>query len=85
MIEDDGVGFDMEEIYLGKLPSDTEGTGSFHQNGKQTPKAHIGISNVKQRLEIMCDGDLTVVSKKGMGTVSIIRIPPHTSGMIGIL
>ena len=36
---------------------------------------HIGISNVRQRLETLCGGTLTIDSTPGVGTTSIIRIP----------
>ncbi len=37
--------------------------------------SHIGIRNVKERLETMCDGSLTIESRKGLGTTVEIRIP----------
>lgn len=36
---------------------------------------HIGISNVRQRLEQLCDGRLTIESTVGQGTTAIIQIP----------
>lgn len=36
---------------------------------------HIGISNVRQRLETLCNGALTIESTPGVGTTSIIKIP----------
>lgn len=36
---------------------------------------HIGIRNIRGRLEMMCDGTLTVESKPGEGTVALITIP----------
>ena len=36
---------------------------------------HIGISNVRQRLENLCEGTLTIESTIGEGTTAIIRIP----------
>ena len=36
---------------------------------------HIGISNVRQRLETLCNGTLTIESTLGVGTTAIIRIP----------
>ena len=38
-------------------------------------RAHIGINNVKERLEYMCGGSLQIESQKGKGTVVIVRIP----------
>ena len=37
--------------------------------------SHIGIRNVRERLEKMCGGSLTLESKIGEGTVAIIRVP----------
>ena len=38
-------------------------------------RAHIGLNNVKERLEYMCRGSLLVESRKGNGTVVIVKIP----------
>ena len=36
---------------------------------------HVGIANVKSRLEIMCNGTLEIESEIGKGTTAIIKIP----------
>ena len=36
---------------------------------------HIGISNVRQRLETLCGGTLTIESTPGVGTIASIKIP----------
>lgn len=41
----------------------------------QDSRQHIGIRNIRSRLEAMCDGILTVESTPGVGTVATIRIP----------
>ena len=38
-------------------------------------RKHIGISNVRQRLETLCNGTLTIESTLGVGTTAIIKIP----------
>ena len=38
-------------------------------------KKHVGIRNVRERLQVLCAGSLTVDSQKGKGTVALIRIP----------
>lgn len=38
-------------------------------------RSHIGISNVKSRLDIMCHGTLEIKSALGEGTVAIVQIP----------
>ena len=44
----------------------------------QTPSdehKHVGITNVRQRLEHLCSGTLTIASTVGEGTTAIIKIP----------
>jgi len=41
----------------------------------QDPRKHIGIRNIRARLEAMCDGVLTVESTPGAGTVATVMIP----------
>lgn len=38
-------------------------------------RKHIGISNVRQRLETLCNGTLTIESTPGVGTTALIKIP----------
>lgn len=38
-------------------------------------RSHIGISNVKSRLNIMCQGTLDIISAPGNGTTAVIKIP----------
>lgn len=38
-------------------------------------RSHVGISNVRSRLNIMCNGTLDIKSAPGQGTVAIIQIP----------
>jgi sensor histidine kinase YesM len=38
-------------------------------------KKHIGIRNVRERLQAMCGGSLTIESQPGIGTRVLIRIP----------
>ena len=46
-------------------------TNAHHNDGHK----HIGIVNVRQRLETLCNGILTVESTLGVGTTVIIKIP----------
>lgn len=41
----------------------------------QDPQKHIGIRNIRGRLEAMCGGTLTVESTPGVGTTATITIP----------
>ena len=38
-------------------------------------RSHVGISNVRSRLHIMCHGTLDIKSSPGKGTVALIQIP----------
>ena len=38
-------------------------------------RSHIGISNVRSRLSLMCHGTLEILSAPGRGTTAVIRIP----------
>ena len=38
-------------------------------------RSHVGITNVRSRLNIMCHGTLDIKSSPGGGTVAIIQIP----------
>lgn len=44
-------------------------------------RSHIGIANVRSRLNSMCHGTLDIISAPGKGTTAVIRIPkgdtPH--------
>lgn len=38
-------------------------------------RSHVGIANVRSRLEIMCNGTLEIKSEVGIGTTAVVRIP----------
>ena len=52
-----------------------DGIGFFETEDKDEENRHIGIRNVRTRLELLCDGRLTVESVPGKGTVCLIFIP----------
>lgn len=56
IVEDDGVGFDMNAE-------------------PDQSRPHVGMQNVRQRVESMCGGTLDVTSEPGVGTTAIVRIP----------
>ncbi len=58
-VQDDGVGFDVQNPDL--TPSDTH--------------AHIGVNNVRERLENMVNATFIIESEFGIGTVVTIKIP----------
>ena len=47
----------------------------FDVSGLTDTKKHIGIRNVRERLQAMCGGSLTIESQPGTGTRALIRIP----------
>ena len=47
----------------------------FDVSGLTDSKKHIGIRNVRERLQAMCGGSLTIDSQPGAGTRALIRIP----------
>ena len=61
-VEDNGAGIPPEKI---EAPDEEQ-------------RLHVGLWNVEQRLERMCQGTLTIRSLEGKGTVAVIRIPSHS-------
>ncbi len=51
------------------------GVGFDAAAAASTDRTHIGIKNVRERIETMCGGTLTIESVKGKGTTVTIRIP----------
>ncbi|MBO5868744.1 MAG: hypothetical protein J6Q54_07550, partial [Oscillospiraceae bacterium] len=51
-----------------------DGVG-FDVDAAQDPRKHIGIRNVRERLQVMCGGSLTIESEPGKGTTALIQIP----------
>ena len=41
----------------------------------ETKEHGIALDNIRQRLEMMCDGSLTITPKKGGGTIVTVMIP----------
>jgi sensor histidine kinase YesM len=53
-----------------------DGLGFDTENYKSEKKRnHIGIENVRNRLNAMCNGKIDIDSKSGVGTIVIITIP----------
>jgi sensor histidine kinase YesM len=40
-------------------------------------RSHVGVENVRKRLETLCDGQLEMESAPGIGTRAIISIPKN--------
>ena len=51
------------------------GVGFDIEKSLDDGRKHLGIVNVRQRLEALCNGTLTVESTPGVGTVALIKIP----------
>lgn len=47
----------------------------FDPTALSTDETHIGIQNVRERIERLCGGSLTIDSRPGEGTAVTIRIP----------
>ncbi|MGN0649455.1 MAG: sensor histidine kinase [Oscillospiraceae bacterium] len=61
-----------EDCYIVRITDDGLGFDA------QTPpdgKLHVGIENVRNRLELLCGGKLIITSKPGVGTTAEIIIP----------
>lgn len=54
------------------------GIGFDPEKPLSTDKSHIGLSNVRERIEEMCSGTLTIESRINGGTVVTIDIPGRT-------
>ncbi|MCR5405561.1 MAG: hypothetical protein K6E88_02135 [Lachnospiraceae bacterium] len=64
-LEDDNVIITVEDDGIG-----------FSGPGKvDDENIHVGLNNVRERLEMMCDGQLTITPGKTGGSVVTIRIP----------
>ena len=51
----------------------------FDVNKQLDDKQHIGIKNIRERVETMCGGTLVVESGLGCGTTAVITIPKEVS------
>lgn len=61
----------LEHIELVPLEKELEHTGNMNV---QSNRQHIGIRNVRERIEKMCGGILTVESRVGEGTAVTTHI-----------
>jgi signal transduction histidine kinase len=77
-----GVSPDLEPLYLSVLTRETEAGGEIivEDTGPGFAPAddhepHIALANIRERLEMMCDGTLEITSRETGGTKVTIRIP----------
>ena len=64
--------FETATHYCVKVVDDGVG---FDEAVLQDERKHIGIRNVRERLQVMCGGSLMVESRQGKGTTALIQIP----------
>ena len=63
----------MENAY--EITVSDDGAGFVPGTEKEGSGTQVGIPNVRQRLDTMCNAELEIVSEPGKGTTSKIRIP----------
>ena len=70
-VKDDGVGFEPESV--DDKSQDEQEEILSDDGGRQ--RRHVGIKNVRERLRLMCDGSLNIISSSGNGCEVYITIP----------
>lgn len=56
------------------------GVGFIPESIENEEKTHVGLANVRSRLLHMCDGNIIVESRKGLGTRVTVKIPYQKEG-----
>ena len=64
--------YETKESYVVEVTDDGVG---FDMNAGYDETKHVGIKNIRGRIEAMCGGELTIESEIGKGTKATIRIP----------
>jgi hypothetical protein len=64
--------YETEKYYVVEVTDDGVG---FDMNAGYDETRHVGIKNIRGRIEAMCGGTLTIESEIGKGTNATIRIP----------
>ena len=64
--------YETNESYVVEVTDDGVG---FDMNAGYDETRHVGIKNIRGRIEAICGGTLTIESKIGSGTKATIRIP----------
>ncbi len=57
-----------------------DGPGLSPRREQDRERIHIGLSNVRERLRLLCGGSLELRMEPGKGAAAIIRIPKHLEG-----
>ena len=71
------VSREMPDAFVVTVADDGAGFDPFVP--KADGRTHIGISNVGERLRVMCGGRLDIASTPGEGTVATISVPKEAS------
>ncbi|WP_312938970.1 transporter substrate-binding domain-containing protein [Oscillibacter sp.] len=66
---------ELESVWLVQIEDD--GIGFDEKTVLEDSRIHIGIENVRRRLQFMCSGSLSIASSANKGTVVTIRIPKN--------
>ena len=68
--------YETEEYYVVEVTDDGVGfdTGAGYDEAK-----HVGIKNIRGRIEAMCKGTLTIESEIGIGTKATLKIPKEAT------
>ena len=68
--------YETKEYYVVEVTDDGVG---FDMNAGYDETKHVGIKNIRGRIEAMCGGSLTIESEIGKGTKATIRIPKEAT------
>ena len=68
--------YETEEFYVVEVTDDGIG---FDMNAGYDETKHVGIKNIRGRIEGMCGGTLTIESEIGKGTKATIKIPKEVA------
>ena len=68
--------YETKESYVVEVTDDGVG---FDMNKGYDETKHVGIKNIRGRIEAMCNGTLTIESKIGGGTKATIKIPKEAA------
>ena len=68
--------YETEKYYVVEVTDDGVG---FDMNAGYDETKHVGIKNIRGRIEAMCGGSLSIESKIGRGTKATIKIPKEVA------
>ena len=73
--------YEMETDYVIEIIDD--GCGFESEKETSDGRSHVGIENVKSRLQSICDGELIITSKIGEGTKALIILEDKNESIDG--